>query len=648
MEYWSSGVLEKAGILISILIVAISTAFGRKLLGLMRVKTDSPVESSIFGVGLGLGALAYLVLGVGLAGWLYPWVLAAILGLIVIVSFREIIALATEIGRALRDQAKAKLGFTQGLLAFSMAALGATVLISSLAPPSSLDWDGLAYHLAVPKVYLAKHAILYIPYDSHSNFPFLTEMLYTLGLAFKSINLAKLFHFWMYIGTAIAVYALCRRHLNPRIGSIGALLFMSVPVIVWEAGVADADITTALYMTLALYALLNWQQTRLRQGYVGQASWLILCGLMGGFALGTKVLAIVPIGVMCLWIIWSYGRMVRCSDGVHETIRPSDHQTIRALWPALAMGLVAVLVGSPWYIKSYIYTGNPVYPFLYGIFGGKYWSAGAAATYHGAQLAMGMGRGLDKLILLPWNLTMSGSNFFDEPGRTKLFSLIGPALLGLIPVYVLAGRRRKIIAGMGLISAVFLIAWFILMQQVRYLIPIMPMLCVVAACGVEGANSNWRIGRHVANGFLALCVVLSLLTGLLLSMVGARAALGLEPRSDYLSRTLDIYDAEMFINDRTPARARILIFDDARGFYLDRDYMWANPGHHEMTPWSRFKSGEDMVRYFMRAGFTYALINWKFADGGALHQTLIADAIGHGLMREVYGSHLVSVYELTE
>ena len=641
MECWSSGVLEKAGILISLLIMLTAAGFGRKLLNLLRVKTDSSVESSILGMGLGLGVLAYLVLAVGLLGWLYWWVPAAVLILIAVFSFGEMINLAEEIGRVLREQAKAKLGLAQGLLAFSMVSLGAVVLLSSLAPPSSLDWDGLAYHLAVPKVYLARHAVFYIPYDSHSNLPFLTEMLYTLGLAFGSISLAKLFHFWMYIGTAVAVYSLCRRHLSPRIGSIGALLFMSIPVIIWEAGSAYSDITTALYLTLALYGLLNWQQSK-------HSSWLILCGVMGGFALSTKVLAIVPIGVMGLWIIWSNGHMVTWSDGMHETIRPSDHRTIRALKAALLMGLVAILVGLPFYIKSYVYTGNPVYPFLYGIFGGKYWSEQAAATYHGAQLAFGMGRGLDKLVMLPWNLTMNGARFFDDPDHTKPFSLIGPALLGLIPLYVLAGGRRKSIAWIGLVAGVFIIAWFILMQQTRYLISIVPFLCIIAACGVEAANDKWRIGRHVANGFLAFCVLLSLLTGLMLSLSGAKAALGLESQADYLSRNLHVYDAECFINDSTSPKAKVLIFDDARGFYLDREYMWANPGHHEMTPWKSFTSGADMVSYFEKAGYTYAMINWSFANTDDLHQKLIADAIGHGLMREVYGSHMVSVYELTD
>lgn len=613
---------------ISILLILISTAFGRRLLAILKVQTETPLEGSVFGIGLGFGALAYLVLAVGLAGWLYSWVLLALIGVIALVSLREIGGVVRDVVKGLRSRAGAKLGAAESLIAFSMVSLGALALISALAPPSELDWDGLAYHLAVPKMYLAQHSIFYIPFMSHSNFPFLTEMLYTVGLSLGSITVAKLFHFSTYIASAAAIYSLCRRRLSPRIGSIGALLFMSVPVVIWEAGSAYADITTALYVVLAVYAVLNWEQSERRP-------WLVVCGLMCGFALGTKVLAAVPAAAICLWIL---------------AVSGSSRGWGRGLRASLLVGVVAILVGCPWYIKSCVYTGNPVYPFLYSVFGGKYWSVEAAEAYRGAQLAFGMGRGLREFIMLPWNLTMNGAFFFDDPSRLKLFSLIGAAFIGLIPLQILAGSRNKVVLITGLVSVVFIAAWFGLMQQTRYLITIVPLLCVVAACGVDTANSRWPVARHAANGFVAVCVVLSMATGFALAIGGARAAMGLEPRDEYLSRTLDVYDAESFINEYTPANARVVLFDEVRGFYLDRDYMWGNPGHHEIIPWSSFKTGADMAKYFRGAGYTHALVNWKFAklaDDDLLHK-LIAGCHAEKLIDEVYASNGVSVYEFGE
>ena len=137
--------------------------------------------------------------------------------------------------------------------------------------------------------------------------------------------------------------------------------------------------------------------------------------------------------------------------------------------------------------------------------------------------------------------------------------------------------------------------------------------------------------------------------GYLLAFGSARASLGLEPANKYLSRTLDAYDAEAHANKHLPASAKIVLFDEVRGFYLDREYMWGNPGHHEMTPWSSFKTGADMVGYFRRMGFTHALINWrlaKYSGNDLLHGTLIPESIHRGLMQKIYSSNDVSIYEL--
>ena len=48
----------------------------------------------------------------------------------------------------------------------------------------------------------------------------------------------------------------------------------------------------------------------------------------------------------------------------------------RARWnawvKALALfGGIALIVAAPWYLCNLAFTGNPVYPFAYGIFGGR-------------------------------------------------------------------------------------------------------------------------------------------------------------------------------------------------------------------------------------------------------------------------------------
>lgn len=622
-------------LLISLALMFSVTAVGRRLLLAFGVSADSPIESSVFGVGLGLGVLGYAILGLGLLGLLYWWVLIAVIVLALLLAGRQIIETINVIIAGLRSAFGIRVGFVAGLIALSGFSLAVLALMQALTPPSGLDWDGLAYHLAVPKLYLLRHTIYYVPFISHSNFPFLTEMWYTLGLSLGSAIVAKLFHFWMYIGTALGIYSLCRSHINRLAGSIGALLFMSVPVVFWEAGVAYADITTAFYLILAVYAILNWEKSN-------ALPWLVISSLAAGFALGTKVLAAVPIVVICLYVLVVYARTLGLIGGVRL---------------ALLFGLLALMIGSPWYIKSYVYTGNPVYPFLFNIFGGKYWSHAAAEVYRGAQLEFGVGRGLKHFLMLPWNLTLHGYEFFDSQ---QFIGLIGPAFLGLIPLHILSGKRIRALTLLGWISFVFALAWFFLMQQSRYLIGIFPMLAIVAAAVVYTANEEWPIARHAANLFVVVAIGTTIVVGYLLAKYTAPFVFCQQTCDEYLTSTLDVYPPEAWINEFVPPDAGVVLFDEVRGFYLNRKYIWGNPGHHEIIPWESFKQATDMVNWFCTHGYTYAMVNWRFAEAArrnvddknrpydVLHSRLLPNAIGSGLMREVFAWHHISVYEFVE
>ncbi len=151
-------------------------------------------------VGLGLGTLAYLILALGLTALLVPgalvvlavsgWALAIALGVV----FRRIARSAP--GPAEEVDAPAPQGERLGTLGL-LALLGLVALMtfaSVLRPADGGDWDGLSYHLAVPKIYLREGKIPFIAYDSHAHFPFTLEMLFTFGLQFGGTAGAKSFH----------------------------------------------------------------------------------------------------------------------------------------------------------------------------------------------------------------------------------------------------------------------------------------------------------------------------------------------------------------------------------------------------------------------------------------------------------------------
>jgi hypothetical protein len=615
-----------------------ATALGCAVARRLRPGGATGAEVSVFGAAVGLGALAYAVQAVGLVGLLRTPVLVALVAACAALGLREHWPLLQTLLRGVAawlrlGPADVAIGMACGLLLLLMA-LGAA------APPSGNDWDGLSYHLAVPKVYLSHGRVLFIPYDHHSNFPFAQEMLYTLGLAFAGVGPARLFHTLMGALCAAAVALLWRRLTGPRLMTLPALLLLSSPMVAWCGTVAYNDLALALYVFLAAYGVVAWlisTEANAGQRAIDARGWLMLAGVCAGFALGVKMTAMIPVALLALWIAMPA-----------RGAQPRPART-RALVLFL---LPAVAVGAPWYVRSWVWTGNPVYPFFYSVFGGTNWNAQAAAMYAQEQASYGVGRSLAAILMLPYTLTFHPELFSKGVG---VFGSPGPFALGLLVLLPLTRPVARKLAGLGWIALGYGVVWILLSQQSRYLVPIMPMLAMLAAWVVAryGAASVPEAGRwlRLGLGTLLACQT-AVLAWLVWTLVapGLPVVLGAEPAEQYLSRTLEVYPAERWINEHTPRDAKVLLFEETRGFYLDRQYMWANPGHHTLIPYERFRTPGDMLAYFRAHGFSYILLNrmWTAPTWGSSGWSrLLSQAMGGPMLPLVYRRGPVEVYRIT-
>ncbi len=96
-----------------------------------------------------------------------------------------------------------------------------------------------------------------------------------------------------------------------------------------------------------------------------------------------------------------------------------------------------------------------------------------------------MGHGPLQFLLLPWNLTMHAAAFTDR-GFNPMLASFGPLLV----VFLLALLHTPPVGrpGLLLLFAVFFTAlWFVMSQNSRYLIPLLPGLC--AAVGLSPTGS---------------------------------------------------------------------------------------------------------------------------------------------------------------
>ena len=606
------------------LIAWIVTAAGRNLGGVLGLpRATTPADRSLVGFALGLGLLAYGMLALGLVGLLYPvagalWVLSlALLGW----------GQHGEMARELRVWRPGRLRGWNWLIGVLFAAFALVSLVGVLAPPvifipgvNATEWDSLSYHLADPKLFLQHHRVESLPWQPHSNFALTAEMWYTLGLMAGSVPLAKCFHWACAVGTALALYRLGARLLGARIGLWAALLFASTPLVFWEAGTAYIDLATTFFTTAALLAFF--------QGILDdEGHWLRVGAVLAGLALSTKATALATVLLLTLGLtLWYWHR-----EGPRTALRR-----------AAAWGLIALAVGSPWYLKSWISTGNPVYPYFYALFGGRYWDAAHAASYAAANNP-GMGRSLAAAMLAPWNLTMDLS-----PGHPtswpKPFAEFPSPLLSLSPVLLaslffpafgpaLSPKAARLLA---LYAFASLALWFTQTQFIRFLLPLVPVLCLLTAWVLCRAWETRALSNVALAGLAAGSLVWSLSVGGRLVAVQAPVALGLESRAIYSSRYDGTYDALTYVNVVLPPNAKIALFGAPFGFHCDRPYLWGDQSAYVLTPQAR--SGDALLRRLRQLGVTHLLVNVgtgrgiaDFAPGGSdLGGWLYALTAAHG------------------
>ena len=359
--------------------------------------------------------------------------------------------------------------------------------------------------------------------------------------------------------------------------------------------------------------------------------WALIAGILTGFALGTKATALMQFGLLALALAWAATRSGERNEWA----------------PVAAFAVAAIVVGSPWYVKSYLWTNNPVYPFFYSLFPRSvHWNKVFDDAYRHEQQSFGRpGHTFFAIFRAPWDLAFHARDFFITTQRTLKWdqrASLGPLAVGFAPILLYTRRMdRRALAFAAYALASGLVWWF-LSQQSRYLLPVFAAL---AAAAVAAILALPRVALRRGTAGLA---VVGLGAGLYLAgqMAGIAWTLvsGTWSRTQYLSTYLpDLYRAAQYVN-ALPRDSRIALYQETRGFYFDRDYFWANPGQNDLVPYDRFKSGDDLADFFRAPGeghATHVLINLTMTRADVEDQPwlrLLFDAVDRHRLLPVFDS----------
>ena len=574
-------------ILLTVWVMCIAGVIGDALIGRVVPEQLGRLERLSFGVPLGFGILSYGTMAVGLLEGLYRGIAWAGLGILTLVCAPRLWRVAqglpadlVQLGSRLRSMRSLSL-VCGGFVLFALL----VALVSQLAPPTYADC--LTYNLAAPARFVADHSLSFVPHFSWV-MPFLTEMLYTFGMLLHRDILGTLFYFAFAPLLVIGVWAYSHRFLSERIGWISVALLFTPGVVILYLTVPKVDLPLLVYSFLALYALSLWRE-KLEQ------SMAALAGVMAGLAAGTKMPGLIVMLAGAGALLWAIVALWRRQE-----------MELKSL--AIAMLLfcvIASMVASPWYIRSWLLTGDPVWPLGYKWLGGGFWSE--AQVRHFGSWTRGVSRTPITFLILPWLLTQDAAAFGSE--RTFLT----PIFLAFLPALVLFTKARSDrglahLHLLGVFSLIYSAVWFWSGQQkLSWLGPILPPLSVLTAVALTAMLARDALLQWTARAGLAFSLAIGMLVLLVRLMHFLPPALGLEAREDYLTRYTRFYEQYQWMNENLPADARVLTFD-LHGYYLRQNYIWGIPQYTGYLDYAQFQKADDWLEAMRALGVTHIFV----------------------------------------
>ncbi|MGA7143658.1 MAG: phospholipid carrier-dependent glycosyltransferase [Desulfobacterales bacterium] len=451
-------------------------------------------------------------------------------------------------------------------------------VVLNLIPPISRD--ALIHHLAVPKLWLKHGGIYEIPWANYAYYPMNIDLLYVLCLYFKNDIAPKFIHLAFGLGTGLIIYLYLKPKYSRNWGLLGAVIFITTPIVVWLSTTAYVDLGMTFFITASVMSFIRWRDDDYKN-----IKWLLLSGLAMGIAVGSKYNALIAAFILnmilMLSVVWD------------------KHKQTAALWYGILFFVITAFTASPWYLKNYLQTGNPFYPLFGGFFKSLHYHPIVEATSRqtiekSQQISffkmreVMYGESFWETLLIPIRMFFQGK----DNSYQYFQGALNPVLIIFSP-FIFLNKRYGKDKFCFLIFTVFFIAmaFFLTAKQVRYILPVLPFLAVLAVMEIKNILdylaekprlSSLRLGAQIKS-MARIFVLASVAVLLIFNFIYLKNrietinpfpyVLGKETREDFLKHHLLHYDAVEYINRFLPDDAVVFtMFLGRRGYYLNRNY----------------------------------------------------------------------------
>ncbi len=533
----------------------------------LKIEINSGAEKIVLAMALGHGLLAYSIFIFGSLGLLKRPIMVTFIVVVSLIFNRSLILFFRNwMGDAIKDVSA--LGLFQKILISIAVIVALFSLAGALAP--AVGQDELCYHLMQPKNYVRAGAIYEVPFSLNSLWPYLMEMLFTLGVLLRGAELAKLFHFSITLTAVLAVYSFTKRFFDIKKAVYAALIFWLTPAVYIQASFAYIDNALAAFIFLAIYAWLVYRENK-------QFGWAVLAGTFAGLAISTKLTGLIILPVLLVIAFWDTAK---------------SQAKIVLIKGMVVAALATFVAGSIWYFRAWYLRGNPVFPFFPQFFAGHGWQDSTYVNAHGRSADLG------GFLLFPWDLAMHPEWFGGEH--------IGVIYLMLVPLLLMVKLKRPVSTLLFYVLA-YSVLWYRLDPNVRFFFPGLLLLCpVLAHALVETQIFLTGSARLVYGGLIAAAFLIQAVFAPYHFWEEGKLLFHRNP-AQYLKAHERSYFAATSINKILSKNDKILSANELRGYYFDSPFVldgdFTRFTHYD----EKFSDAGEVRDYLKSLGFTHIL-----------------------------------------
>lgn len=597
-------------ILCAFIILLIAGGVGRRMLPIAAI---SPLERFTLQSAVGMGVMSIVWLILGSFHLYYGWMpLVMLVGLF---NWKASLAWLQECS-ILKNLWQHSRLLDKTLGCFSFLLVGIQLLLA-LCPPTR--WDTLSYHLQLPRIYLAQKSIQMVPDNLYWGHSQVGEMLYTWAYSFFRAETASVLCWMAGIIVLIGIFGFTLQHnpVHPSLNAGENLQNASSLTAAWMAVAALLCGYTFRYMLSWAYTdifavlmglgvfitLFAWMDS-------GKKHWLLWMGAMIGFSMGVKLTSGVIALPVYLAVLLNWKKVMFSAQSAAGETEGKQGTVLKMV---ILSGLVALLVVMPWFLKNWVSTGNPLFPYGFP----TQWTSPLRLS-----IATEVHSSTDWLEQFFFPFTVATHGIENAP---PFNADLGPLMiLFALPALWIFRKNPKIQVTMFSLVVMWICislvgAVVLHLRQTRLYFVLLPCFALACGCGwsyLQSLNLSGVRLRRFAGSAVLLVMALVLFQDITATTRSNPLGLvmGTQSQEQYLDGTLGWYAPAMRALNALPPDSKTIMLWEPRGFYaplsatpdpwIDR---WILDSRTLGTPQAILKSWQEK-------GYTHLLIFKSGAD----------------------------------